>query len=60
MTILYGRKLDYLCYQKYYKPISVVSSRQTKTAILQQMIFVTKLEEDGGATLFLSLKHKFF
>ena len=60
MSILYGRKLDFLYYQKYYKPISIGLSRQTKAAIPQQMIFVTKLEEDGGATLFSSLKQQLF
>ena len=40
--------LDYQCHQKYYKLIGIDLSRQTNTSIL----FVRKLEEDDGATIF--------
>ena len=42
--------LDY--HQKYYKLISIDSSRQTNTSIAQEVNFVGKLEVDDGATTF--------
>ena len=44
--------LDYLYHQNYYKVIDIDLSRQINTSILQQIIFIGKLEEDDGATMF--------
>ena len=51
-----GNLLDYLYHQKYCKLIGIDLSRQTNKSIPQQINFVGKLEEDNGATMFLSLK----
>ena len=48
-----GNLLDYLYHQKYYKLIGIDLSTQTNTRIPQQVNFVTKLEKDGGAKIFL-------
>ena len=48
-----GNLLDYLYHQKYYKLIGKDLSSQTNTRIPQQVNFVTKLEKDGGAKIFL-------
>ena len=52
-----GNLLDYLYHQKYCKLIGIDLSRQTNKSIPQQVNFVGKLEEDNGATMFLSLKN---
>ena len=44
--------LDYLCHEKYYKPIGIDLSRQTNTIITQQINFTEKLHEDDGAKMF--------
>ena len=44
--------LDYLYHQNYYKVIDIDLSRQINTSILQQIIFIGKLEKDDGATMF--------
>ena len=41
-----------MCHQKYYKLIGTDLSRQINTIITQQINFVGKLEEDGGAVIF--------
>ena len=46
-----GNLLDYLYHQKHYKLIAIDLSRQTNTAISQQINFMGKLEEDGGVTM---------
>ena len=51
-----GNLLDYLYHQKYCKLIGIDLSRKTNKSIPQQINFVGKLEEDNGATMFLSLK----
>ena len=47
-----GNLLDYLYHQNYYRLIGIDLSRQTNTNIPQQVIFIGKLEEDDGATMF--------
>ena len=44
--------LDYLYHQNCYRLIGIDLSRQTNTAILQQINFKLKLEEDDGAIFF--------
>ena len=41
-----------MCHQKYYKLIGTDLSRQINTIITQQINFVGKLEENGGAVIF--------
>ena len=41
-----------MCHQKYYRLIGTDLSRQINTIITQQINFVGKLEEDGGAVIF--------
>ena len=50
--------LDYLYRQKYYKVIGIDLSRQTNTAIPQQITFVGKLEEDDGVTMLFIAKRQ--
>ena len=45
--------MDYLCQQKYYKFIGIVSTRQANESIPQQINFVEKLEQDDGAAILL-------
>ena len=45
-------------HQNYYKSSGIDLSRQAKTSIPQHINFVRKLEEDDGATMFLSLKSR--
>ena len=52
-----GNLLDYLYQQKYYELNDTDLSRQTNTTIPGQINFVGKLEEDDGATMFLSQKN---
>ena len=47
-----GSFLDFSYHQNYYKLIGIDLSRQTNRSIPQQINFVGKLEEDGGATMF--------
>ena len=56
MTIQQEIFLDYLYHQNYYKLID--SSRQTNKNIPQQINFVGKLEEDGGAAMFFVAKEQ--
>ena len=49
--------LDYLYLQNYDKLFRAVLSSQTNTSISKKIGFVEKLEEDGVATIFLSLKN---
>ena len=48
-----GHLLNYLYNQKYYKLIEIDLLRQTNTSIPQKIIFIGKLEENDGATIFL-------
>ena len=41
-----------MCHQKFYKLIGTDLSRQINTIITQQINFIEKLEEDGGAVIF--------
>ena len=50
-----GNLLDYL-YQDYCHLIGIDLMRQVNANIPQQINFIGKLEEDGSATMFLSLK----
>ena len=47
-----GNLLDYLVHQKYYKLIDIDLSRQANMNFPQEIIFVGKLDEDDGATMF--------
>ena len=47
-----GNLLDYSYHQNYYKVKSIDLSRQANTKISQQINFIGKLEEEGGATMF--------
>ena len=51
-----GNLLDYLYHQKYYKLIGKDLSRQRNNSIPQQINFTEKLEQDHGATFFLTVK----
>ena len=47
-----GDLSDYLYHQKYYKLFVIDLLRRTDTSIPQQIIFIGKLEEDDGDTMF--------
>ena len=47
-----GNLLDYFYHQNYYKLIGIDLSRKTNKSIPQQINFVGKLEENGGAVMF--------
>ena len=51
-----GNFLYYSYHQNYYKPIGLDLSREVNTTIPQKISFTRKLEENDGATMFLSLK----
>ena len=54
-----GNSLDYLYHQNYYKLIGIDLSSETNMNIPQQINFVEKLEENGGAVMFfIAEKHQ--
>ena len=53
-----GNLLDFLYHQNYYNLIGIDLSMQTNTSIPRRIIFIGKLEEDNGATIFSLLKSK--
>ena len=48
--------LNYLYYQRCYKLVGINLSRQIKTSILQQIIFLKKLEGNDAAAMFFIAK----
>ena len=46
-----GNLSNYLYHQNYYKRIGIDLSRRTNLIVVQQIIFIIKLDEDDGEKL---------